>query len=141
MHVTVAQLEDRLTAGILSRYIPETGDARERVLTAYAQMASSRVDAILSARYASPVPDSPIVSSICQNMAIWQIAADRGNFSSEIPATFQKPYDEAMELLRDIASGTVPLPGAPGAEDGKAGLVVSSPEARIAPDSPGMEWF
>ena len=141
MHVTTAQLEDRITEGILSQYVPETGEDRTRVLEGYAIRASARVDAILSPRYASPIPDSPLLSDIAQSFALWQIAADRGSLSGEIPATFQKPYDEAVAILRRIAEGAIPLEGAAGAVSGSAALSVSSPEARIAPDSPGMEFF
>ena len=141
MYCTTAQLEDRVTAGILAAYVPEVGADRTRVLEGYARRASARVDAMLSVRYAVPAAQSDLLSDICQSLALWQIAADRGGFAAEIPPSFQKPYDEAMSLLKGLASGDIALEGGAGANGATAGLAVQSPPTRIAPDSPGMEWF
>jgi len=141
VYCTIAQLEDRITSGILAAYVPETNTDRTRVLEGYATRASAKIDAMLSVRYAVPVASSALLADICQTFSLWQIAADRGNFTGDIPQTFQKPYDEAMEILGKIASGDMALSGASGAQGSTAGLEVVSPVPRIAPDSPGMEWF
>lgn len=141
MYCTREQLEDRVTGGVLAGYFIELGADRARVMDGYARRASARIDAMLSARYAVPVASSELLSDICQSLALWQIAADRGSVAGDVPAVFQKPYDEAMGILRKLASGEMSLAGAEAAPGGTAGLQVSAPASRIAPGSPGMEWY
>lgn len=136
-------LEDRITSGILAGYVPETGDDRVRVLAGYARRASARVDAALSARYAVPVSAEaaqPLLEDLSLTLALWQIAADRGRASKELPAGVQQPYEHALRVLEGLAKGDLQLPGALEAAGSAAGLQVTSPEPQFAPDSPGMEF-
>lgn len=140
MHCDARTLEDRMTGSILSSFIPETGEDRERVLSGYCRRAGARVDAMLAARYAVPV-EAPLLCDIASTFALWQIAADRGSFSDRLPAGLQTLYDEASRTLADIAAGRLDLAGAPAAAGSAAGLQVQSPPTRVSPTSPGMEWF
>lgn len=141
MYCDTRTLEDRITGSILAGFVPETGEDRERVLSGYCERAGARVDAMLSIRYATPVDAPPLLRDIASTFALWQIAADRGNFADKLPAGIQTLYDEAYKTLADIAAGRLDLAGADGADGATAGLQVVSPATRIAPDSPGMEWF
>ena len=144
-YCTVQQLEDRITSAMLGRLVPETGDTRARVLDAYIGAASARADAYLSTRYRVPLEaPSPLVTDICLNLALWQIEADRGTVSEKISAARQVPYDEALSLLSRLSSGEIKLgagSGGQGAPGAAAGMVVQSPPALFAEDSPGMEGF
>lgn len=142
-YATAAQLADRLTGGILANMITEAGDDRDRVLTQYLDMASAVIDARLSSMYATPVASTPLLSLVCQNLAIWQIVADRGGFASDnVPAAVQKGYDQAHDWLGKLASGEMQLSKDAGKASGAAaGLSVSSPAPLFNPASPGMEYF
>jgi len=140
-YCTIQQLEDRLTPGVLARHVPETGEARTRVLSGYIERASARVDAQLAVRYATPAPASALLADICLAFALWQIVADRSGVT-ELPAGVQTPYDEAVKLLERLSVGTVALPGVlQPAAGSAAGLAVATHPLRFAPDSPGMEYF
>ena len=140
-YCTIQQLEDRLTAPVLARRVPETGEARTRVLTGYIERASARVDVLLAVRYTTPAPASAMLADICLAFALWQIEADRGGMA-EIPAGVQTPYNEAVKLLERLSVGTIALPGVlQPAAGSAAGLAVVSHPVRFAPDSPGMEMF
>lgn len=140
-YCTIQQLEDRLTAPVLARRVPETGEARTRVLTGYIERASARVDALLAVRYTTPAPASAMLADICLAFALWQIEADRGGMA-ELPAGVQTPYNEAVKLLERLSVGTIALPGVLQPATGSAaGLAVVSHPVRFAPDSPGMEMF
>jgi phage gp36-like protein len=140
-YCTIQQLEDRLTPGVLARHVPETGEARTRVLSGYIERASARVDAQLAVRYDTPAPPSPLLADICLAFALWQIVADRSGVT-ELPAGVQTPYDEAVKLLERLSVGTVALPGVlQPAAGSAAGLAVATHPLRFAPDSPGMEYF
>ena len=140
-YCTIQQLEDRLTPGVLARHVPETGEARTRVLSGYIERASARVDAQLAVRYATPAPASALLADICLAFALWQIVADRSGVT-ELPAGAQTPYDEAVKLLERLSVGTIALPGVlQPAAGSAAGLAVVSHPVRFAPDSPGMEMF
>ena len=142
MYCTSQTLEDRITGSILEAFIPETGDERARVLNGYCERASARVDAMLSARYATPVTvESPLLADIASTFALWQILADRGNFTDKLPTGIAQLYVEAYKTLGNVASGALDIAGASAADGSTAGLQVQSPDTRIAPDSPGMEWF
>ena len=141
-YCTIQQLEDRLTASILAQRIVETGADRVRVLGGYIEWAGARIDALLSVKFDTPAPPSPLLADICLSLCLWQIEADRGITSGEMPPRVQVPYDEAMKMLNALASGEMALPGvlqpSPGAA---AGLAVAGHPLRFAPDSPGMEFF
>jgi phage gp36-like protein len=140
-YCTIQQLEDRLTAPVLARRVPETGEARTRVLTGYIERASARVDALLAVRYTTPAPASAMLADICLAFALWQIEADRGGMA-ELPAGVQTPYNEAVKLLERLSVGTIALPGVlQPAAGSAAGLAVVSHPVRFTPDSPGMEMF
>lgn len=144
MYGSIAELEDRVTAGILARYVTEEGDDRERVLEGYLSRASAHVDAAISARYATPVSAAaalPLLSDLALTFALWQIAADRGLAGKEIPEGFQKPYDNAAAMLLRIASGEVSLSGAESPSGASAGLRVKSARPVFGEGSPGMEFF
>lgn len=146
MYATIQQLEDRLTASLLNQRIPEIGQDRERVLTAYLTDASAIVDAYICNRYAVPAPSSSVLAHICLSIAIWQIEADRGGgvAADRLPPGIQIPYDKAMEMLKGISSGDISLSGTDAPETSSAysaGLTVSSPASRFSPDSPGMAFF
>ena len=141
-YCTIQQLEDRLTVPVLARRVPETGEARTRVLSGYLERASARVDAQLAVRYATPAPASAMLADICLAFALWQIEADRGGLAAELPAGVQTPYNEAVKLLERLSVGTIALPGVlQPAAGSAAGLAVVSHPVRFAPDSPGMEMF
>lgn len=140
-YCTIQHLEDRLTAPVLARRVPETGEARARVLAGYIERASARIDAQLAVRYATPAPGSAMLTDICLAFALWQIEADRSGVDT-IPAGVQVPYDEAVRLLERLSVGTIALPGVLQPSPGSAaGLDVASHPSRFAPDSPGMEYF
>ena len=140
-YCTIQQLEDRLTAPVLGMSIPESGADKARVLGGYIERAGARIDALLSVKYATPVASSPLLADICLSLCLWQIEADRGITSGDLAPRVQVPYNEAMKMLGDLASGAMALPGAPVAEGFSAGLVVQSPTSLFAADSPGMEFF
>ncbi len=146
MYGTIAQLEDRITTGILAQRITETGSARTRVLTSYLTAASAVMDAYICTRYATPAPTSPLLDHIALSIALWNIEADRGSAfaADKLPPSVQVPYDEAMALLAKISSGDLQLKGADApaqSNDAAAGLAVVSHDPVFAPDSPGMEFF
>lgn len=141
-YCTIQQLEDRLTAPLLARLVPEAGDDRLRVLTGYLERASARIDALLAVRYSTPAPASAMLSDICLAFALWQMSADRGSSSKELAAGVQVPYDEAAKLLERLAMGAIALPGVLVASSGSvAGLDVASHDSLLGADSPGMEFF
>lgn len=140
-YCTIQQLEDRLTAPVLARRVPETGDARARVLSGYIERASARIDAQLAVRYNTPAPPSAMLTDVCLAFALWQIEADRGG-QTEMPAGVQTPYEEAVKLLERLSSGAIALPGVLQPSTGAAaGLSVISHPGLLAPDSPGMKFF
>lgn len=144
MYGSIAELEDRITAGILAKFVTEQGQDRLRVLGAYLERASAHVDAVLSARYETPVSAAaaqPLLSDLALTFALWQIAADRGVFAKEIPAGFQKPYEEATGLLARLGAGELALSGASVPSTASAGLKVRSNAPVFGDNSPGMEWF
>ncbi len=140
-YCTIQQLEDRLTAPILGQSIPETGADRTRVLGGYIERAGARIDALLSVKYTTPAPSSPLLTDICLSLCLWQIEADRGSTSGDVAPRVQVPYDEAMKMLNALADGAMALPGAPVTDGFAAGMVVQSPVSLFAADSPGMEFF
>lgn len=141
-YCTASELEDRLTAAVLSQRITEVGEARTRVLDMYISRASARVDAALARRYATPVPACPLLADIAATIALWQIEADRARAFEKMPLNVQAPYDEAMKTLASLADGTAALPETAAQADGSAaGLAVRSHTPVFAPDSPGMEFF
>lgn len=141
MYCDTQTLEDRITGSILDAFIPEQGEMRERVLSGYCKRASAKIDAVLSSQYATPLTDSALLADIAANFALMQIAVDRGNFYDKLPAGLKMAYDESVQMMNDLASGKMKIGEAAAADGASAGLQVQSPATRIAPDSPGMEWF
>ena len=141
-YCTIAQLEERLTAGILNTRLIETGDDRARVLEAYIRRASARMDARLSVRHDTPCPQSPLLEDICISLVAWQIEADRGTAAKDMPPSVQVPYDEAMKILVQLSDGSMAIPGVVvDSEASAAGLQVAGYRSQFSPDSPGMECF
>lgn len=146
-YATPEQLSDRLTSPALASRVPEQGEDRARVLASYLRQASAKVDAVIACRYATPVPgDQPLLAACELDLAIWQIEADRATLAERMPARVQTPYEEAMRLLRAVASGELSLApsaeGGPARADGaSAGIVVESPESRLSPWSPLWDRF
>lgn len=137
-YASTSQLADRLTSPALASRVPEQGDDRERVLAGYLRQASAKVDAIIAARYAVPVAgDQPLLAACELDLAIWQIEADRATLAERMPARVQTPYEEAMRLLRAVASGELSLALPDGdplrAEGAAASIQVQSPEAVFSP--------
>ncbi len=141
LYCTVEELEGRLSASVLSQHVPEVSTERVRILTGYITRASARIDMQLSVRFNVPVVPSPLLADICLTICIWQIEADRGGYTDDMPARAQVPYDEAMKALAAIATGGALLPGADTSPAAAAGLVVESPRSLFGESSPGMESF
>jgi len=79
------------------------------VLDASIEDAESKVDSYLGKRYATLETTPPAVRRVTAEIAVYQLMFDRGVMTSAM----QTRHDQAMEYLRDCASGLVKPGGDP----------------------------
>lgn len=88
--------------------------------------ASAEVDTYVAAKYTLPLPSTPeVLVRLCVDIVIYRLSSDAGLLTEER----RKRYDDAVALLRRIASGEVSL-GMPTPPASSNGTVYTSGPGR-----------
>lgn len=72
--------------------------------------AASVIDSYIAKRYTTPVTPAPFfLTKINVDLVLYELFRER---AFKIPDFFQTRYDQAMQMLKDIADGDAQIPGA-----------------------------
>ena len=128
-YATQQQLTDRYSEAALIALTDQGAVARGVVDVDVVARAlidtDAMIDGYLAARYSLPLAEvPPLLSDLAQTIAIWKL------HRFEPDPKIAKDYDNALRLLRDIASGAVRLPiaGAEPAATGGTGVRITDRE-------------
>lgn len=83
-----------------------TGQLDSGILGGVLEEASGKVDAYCRGRYATPLQQSDIATTIARDIAVYLLYSRRPQAMSE---TVRQRYEDAMAALKDIASGKAAL--------------------------------
>ena len=119
-YASLAQMTERFGTALLvyltDRATVPTGVINSVVVDRALVEADAMIDGYLAGRYKLPLAATPpLLADIAQVVAIWKL------HNSEPDPKITKDYDLALRSLRDIASGTVRIPGAAGVEPESSG--------------------
>ena len=107
-YVTQQELIDRIGEDALYVLTDRVGEESldgARIDAAAAE-ASSEIDTYLSTRYELPLSSTPpVIARLALDITIYRLAADAGNYTEER----RKRYEDAVALLKRLASGEVGL--------------------------------
>lgn len=119
-YATLQQLTDRYGASMLvdltDRADPPSGAINAAVAERGRVDAEATIDGYIAAKYALPLAEVPqLLTDLALKLWIW-------NLHVHTPTDKVKAdYDQALRTLRDIASGSVRLPGAAGIQPAPTG--------------------
>lgn len=104
------------------------GQADTDVVDQALQDATSEIDTYVAAKYVTPlatVPDA--LKRICVDIVVYRLASDRGRATDEA----RKRYEDAIGLLRRIASGEVSLGVATPPPTSNGAVFISGPAPKF----------
>jgi len=110
-YLLTQDLLDELGEATLAKLTDDegTGEINEtRVLKAI-EFASGLFDSYARARYSIPVPATAMVRSLNLDIAVFHLHKSRSQFAEGIYAVKKQAYDDAVRLLKDVASGKAAL--------------------------------
>ncbi len=114
--------KDDLILLAYERFIDESSQDQEYILDDTETRAIAYLKTVLGTRYnvtllfneTEPIRNELIVQ-ILSKIVVYNII--RRNAARKVPTGYSEDYDEAMKLLKDIATGVIKLDGVPGAVD------------------------
>lgn len=114
-YTDLARLTARFGADLLIRLTDRadvaTGLISAAVVAKACDDTQALIDGYLAARYALPLSEvPPLISALAEDLAIWRLSV------YETDPKMKADYETAMRSLRDIAIGTIRLPGIAGVE-------------------------
>lgn len=120
MYCVQSDLEKQLPPAQLIQLTDDDGDgaADSGVVTDNITRADNEINAYCAKRYTvpfAPVPD--LIKTLSVDIAIWNLHKRRGIERDAV----NKAYARAIQLLKDIASGTASLGVTPGPAESEAG--------------------
>ena len=71
--------------------------------------ATGTFDSYARTRYTLPVPVTPLVKSICIDIAVYSLQRKRATYKEGVFEVRKTAYDEAISKLKDIAAGRAAL--------------------------------
>ncbi|MBZ5703243.1 MAG: DUF1320 domain-containing protein [Acidobacteriia bacterium] len=107
-YATQADLDNRLTHKRLVELtdFDGSGELNAARVTEALAVAGAEIDAYAAGRYLIPLAQSKQVNDLCLRIAIYRLYANR---QRAIPDTVSKDRDDAVALLKDVASGKASL--------------------------------
>lgn len=130
-YCTVIDIQAALDERDLIRYTDDddAGTPDQSKITAAITGAGAVIDTHIMGRYGadlSPVPD--LIKDLAVDISVYRISSRR----ADAPEEFRKRYDDALRLLKQIASGDADIPGVDfesdaGTTDGAAAVVSHPP--------------
>lgn len=119
-YIELQDLLDELGEDVLVQLTDNEGEGEiDEVRVAKAiQYAESVFDAHARARYSIPVPVTPLVRSVCLDLAVFHLYKSRSTVKEGVYEIRKQANDDAVKRLLDIASGKAAL-DVPAAEETK----------------------
>lgn len=119
-YATLDQMTERYSIAMLvaltDRAEVATGVINAAVVNRALAESDAIIDGYLAGRYALPLAETPaLLADLAQSIALWKLHL------SEPDPKVTKDYEAAMRSLRDVATGTLRLPGAAGLEPAGTG--------------------
>jgi len=107
-YATQADLLQRMTLVQLTQLTDDakTGSPDGPTVAAALEEASGRVDSYCRSRYVTPLQQSDTVTTITRDVAVYLLWSRRPQQMSD---TVRARYDDAMSLLKDVATGKAVL--------------------------------
>lgn len=117
-YITIEDLSDELGEEILVQLTDDlnTGEVNPAVVAKAIDAATGTFDSYARTRYSLPVPATPLVKSICIDIAVYNLSRKRATFKEGVFEVKKTAYDEAISKLKDIAAGRAAL-DVPAAEE------------------------
>lgn len=135
-YATLTELNERFGEAMLielsDRADPPTNEIDADVVARALADADAMIDGYLKGRYLLPLAATPaLVRDLALSIAIYKL---HRNVASE---KVRRDYDDAMRMLRDIASGTIRLDvaGVEPASSGTAGVRTNDRARDLTPDN------
>jgi phage gp36-like protein len=123
-------IKDDLVVVAYERFIDESSET-ETILDELEKRAIAYLKTVLGTRYNvtalfdedEPIRNELIVQILCY-VVIYNLF--KRNAARKLPSTFKDDYDDAMKLLKDIATGVIKLDGVPLPVDENGNTIVSN---------------
>jgi phage gp36-like protein len=111
-HYIVQQdLQDKLGANLLMQLTDKTGNNQidSTVVNTAIDAAEGRFESYVRTRYTIPVPLTPLVKSLCVNLAIFELFQDSSSVDDGVYKVRKDAFDSAVKTLEAIHAGRAAL--------------------------------
>lgn len=110
-YITQEDLVDELGEEILVQLTDDlnTGEVNAAVVSKAIDSAEGTFESYARTRYSLPVPVTPLVKSICIDLAVYHLQRKRSTYKEGVFEVKKTAYDEAVSKLKDIAAGRAAL--------------------------------
>ncbi len=117
-YITQQDLIDELGAATLIQLTDDAGTETisPAVVAKAIDAATGTFEWYARTRYALPVPATPLVKSLCIDLAVYNLYRKRATYKEGVFEVKKTAYDEAIAKLKDLSSGKAAL-DVPAAED------------------------
>lgn len=109
-YITEAILEERMTESRLSSLCKVIGTAKTTLIENVIARAESLIDAYAAERYEIPLPTNELTEEWALNIAEYELYK-RGS-SNDVPQKIKDSYEDALQLLSEMATGKLNIPSA-----------------------------
>jgi phage gp36-like protein len=108
MYITLENIADRIPQDNLGKLCKASGEELTEKVNAIIEQAESTVNGYAAAKYALPLPVSPLPKR--WSLAIAEYEIYKLGPGGKVPEKIRQSYEDTMKELRDLAAGKIALP-------------------------------